>query len=50
MLNDRKECLVLLEEALIENHESHHLLFEISPEIRIDKEIISMIKYYEDTE
>lgn len=50
LTKDRNECLALLEEGLIENHAGHQILFEIAPEIKIDKEITSMIKYYEDNE
>ena len=40
----------LLEEALLENHELHTILFDIAPEMRLDKEINSMIKYFGDEE
>jgi hypothetical protein len=45
-MNDRIQCLELLEEALLENHEQHTILFEIAPEIRLDKEVSAMIKYF----
>ncbi|MFN8338130.1 MAG: hypothetical protein U0T36_03850 [Saprospiraceae bacterium] len=50
LMNDKHECMELLEEALLENHELHTILFDIAPEMRLDKEINSMIKYFGDEE
>lgn len=50
LLKDKEECMKLLEEALLENHEQHLMIFDIAPELKIDKEIISMIKYFADSE
>jgi hypothetical protein len=38
----------LLEEALMEDYDQHTLIFEIAPELKLDKEINSMIKYFAD--
>lgn len=46
LMNDREQCMELLEEALIENHDQHTILFDIAPEIRLDKEVNAMIKYF----
>ena len=45
---ERAVCLELLDEALVENYDLHGILFEIAPELKLDKEITSMIKYYAD--
>lgn len=45
---NKSECVTLLEEALIEDFAMHQILFELVPELHIDKEIQSMIKYFED--
>jgi len=45
-LQNKMECLELLEEALMENFEQHSIIFEIAPELKLDKEIQSMIRYY----
>lgn len=50
LLKDKEECMVLLEEALLENYEQHTIIFDLAPELKIDKEIISMIKYFADSE
>ena len=44
----KADCLEFLEEALVENYDQHHILFEIAPELKLDKEINSMIKYFAD--
>jgi len=50
LLKDKEECMVLLEEALLENFEEHKLIFDIAPELKLDKDINSMIKYFSDAE
>jgi len=47
-LKNKAECLELLEEALVEDYEQHTLIFEIAPELKLDKDINSMIKYFAD--
>lgn len=42
----RQEGLIVLEEALLENFEEYTILFQIAPELEVDKEILSMIKYF----
>jgi len=50
LLKDKEECMELLEEALLENFDEHKLIFDIAPELRLDKDINSMIKYFADAE
>ena len=45
---DKSQCMTLLEDALLEDHAMHQILFELVPELHIDQEILSMIKYYTD--
>ncbi|MBK7699505.1 MAG: hypothetical protein IPJ39_12615 [Saprospiraceae bacterium] len=40
----------LLEEALLENFDQHTIMFEIAPELKLDKDIASIIKYFSDEE
>lgn len=47
-LKNKVDCLDLLEEALMEDYDQHTLIFEIAPELKLDKEINSMIKYFAD--
>ncbi len=47
-LKNKAECLELLEEALVEDYDQHTLIFEIAPELKLDKDINSMIKYFAD--
>jgi len=47
---EKSVCLELLEEALLENHEEHILIFDIAPELKLDKEVNAMISYYKDLE
>lgn len=47
-LKNKVDCLELLEEALMEDYDQHTLIFEIAPELKLDKEINSMIKYFAD--
>lgn len=46
LMKDKEECMEYLEEALLENYDQHSLIFEIAPELKLDKEITSMIKYF----
>jgi hypothetical protein len=45
-MHNKALCLELLEEALMENYEQHKIMFDIAPELRLDKDIQSMIRYY----
>jgi tetratricopeptide (TPR) repeat protein len=45
---ERSECLSMLEEALVEHYDGHTILFDMAPELRLDKEINGMIKYYKE--
>ncbi len=45
-LKERKAGLSILEEALAEDISQHTLLFEMSPELEVDVEITSMIRYF----
>lgn len=46
-MKQKKAALLLLEEALEEDFSMHKILFELAPELEVEKEISSMIKYYE---
>lgn len=46
-LGKKKQALKILDEVLLENFEMHNALFEIDPQLRFDKEILSIINYYE---
>ncbi|MFZ1749532.1 MAG: hypothetical protein WAU01_05050 [Saprospiraceae bacterium] len=48
LLKDKTECMELMEEALLENFDQHSMIFDIAPELRLDKDILSMIKYFAD--
>lgn len=43
----KKEALLILDEALIDNFEMHDKLFELDPSLQFDKDILSIIHYYE---
>jgi tetratricopeptide (TPR) repeat protein len=43
----KKEALTVLEEALEDDFSQHNILFELAPELEADKDIFSMIKYFE---
>jgi tetratricopeptide (TPR) repeat protein len=45
-LDQRKEALQGLEEALVEDLDYYHVLFETYPQIMNDKAVCSMIQYY----
>lgn len=47
LLGQKKEALVILDEALIDNFEMHDKLFELDPSLKFDKDILSIINYYE---
>ena len=46
-LGEKKEALRILDEVLLESFELHNSLFEIDPQLKFDKEILSIINYYE---
>jgi tetratricopeptide (TPR) repeat protein len=46
-LNKRKKAIKVLDEALSEDYQLHPTLFRFCPELEIDKEIHSMLKYYQ---
>ena len=50
LLKDLPTCMELLEEAMLECFEQHTMIYDIAPEMKIDKEIISMIKYFADAD
>ena len=43
----KKEGLEILTEALEEDFEMHRIIFELAPELEVDKDINSMIRYYQ---
>lgn len=47
LLGQKKEALVILDEALIDNFEMHNKLFDLDPSLKFDKDILSIIHYYE---
>jgi tetratricopeptide (TPR) repeat protein len=46
-LGEKKEALKILDEVLLDSFELHNSLFEIDPQLKFDKEILSIINYYE---
>lgn len=46
-LGKKKEALKILDEVLVDSFEMHDALFEIDPQLKFDKEILSIINYYE---
>ncbi len=46
ILSENKGGLEVLEEALKEDHAIHNLLFEIEPELSLNKNIMAMIDYF----
>ena len=46
-LGHKSEALEILDEALLDNFEEHNALFEIDPQLKFDKDILSIIHYYE---
>jgi len=47
-LNNKKEALLVLDSALEESFEEYKMLFELAPELKSDKEVMSVITYYKD--
>ncbi len=47
ILGMKKEALIILDEALVDNFEMHDKLFELDPSLKFDKDILSIINYYE---
>ena len=47
---NKRDCMDLLQEALLENFDQHTIMFEIAPELKLDKDIASIIKYFSDEE
>ena len=45
-IDEKEEGLEYLKEALIEDHSIHTVIFTLAPELEVDSEILSMIKYY----
>lgn len=43
---ERTTAIQILEEALIEDYNAHNILFTLSPELEVDKDVVSMINYY----
>ncbi|MBK8625720.1 MAG: hypothetical protein IPN86_09235 [Saprospiraceae bacterium] len=50
LMKEKAECMELLEEALMENYDQHELMFDVAPELKLDKDIIAMIKYFAEDE
>jgi tetratricopeptide (TPR) repeat protein len=48
LMKNKEDCMEMLEEALTESFEEHTLMFDIAPELKLDKDINSMIRYYAD--
>ena len=46
-IGKRKKALKLLDEALCENFMLHTLFLDLAPEASTDKEVVSMLKYYQ---
>ncbi|MBK7358415.1 MAG: tetratricopeptide repeat protein [Saprospiraceae bacterium] len=46
LTDSRENGLATLEEALLENSSEHTLLFNLIPELKEDREVISMIRYF----
>jgi tetratricopeptide (TPR) repeat protein len=45
-IKEREQGLEYLEEALLENYSIHQIIFEIAPELEVNSEIQSMLKYF----
>lgn len=45
-LKNMKGALQLLEEALMEDYTQHNLIFEMAPELKLDKDVNAMLRYY----
>jgi len=46
LLKEKGMCLEYLEEALAEDFSMHTMIFELAPEIKLDKKINGLIRYY----
>ncbi len=46
LLKNNEECHELLEEALAEDFDQHVFIFDLAPEMKLNKKINSMIRYY----
>ncbi len=46
MEGDRSGAFLIIEEGLKEDFEQHYILFDIEPELALDKDLQSMISYY----
>jgi tetratricopeptide (TPR) repeat protein len=49
-LGRKSEALEVLDEALIDDFSMHQYLFELDPQLRFDKDILSIINYYKPEE
>jgi len=49
-IEDRKQAISILEEALEEDFTIHRMIFNIAPELEVDREITAMIRYFSDVE
>ncbi len=47
LVGRKKEALEILDEALIDNFSMHDKLFDLDPSLKFDKDILSIINYYE---
>ncbi|MBK9254706.1 MAG: hypothetical protein IPM42_04400 [Saprospiraceae bacterium] len=45
-IKEKIQCMELLEEALMEDFAQHSIIFEMAPELKLDKEINAMIRYF----
>ena len=41
-----KQAMVVLEEGLKEEFEQHEIIYEIEPELMLNKDVQSMVSYY----
>jgi tetratricopeptide (TPR) repeat protein len=48
--NDNSGCIEVLEEALFEDYTKHSILYDIVPEIKLDKEISGIIRFYNEVD
>lgn len=46
-LDFRRKAFKVLSEALVEEFDSHKIIFEICPDLKDDEEVVSIVKYYE---
>lgn len=50
LIKEKKLALSLLEEAFLEDFDGHQIIFDMAPELRLDKDINAMIRYFEEDE